>query len=145
MLTFRVKLARHKISMFLLIDVQNLFHTNSAEIIHYFLLFCYFELFVILLNFEKQFQKMMNKFKIKPIRFRVNFTSACLALTHFGQMSPNSQVLGHQTILTITLFTGNQSQVVTELLRNKLIIITFTNHQSGCFVLKLIHTILSKY
>ena len=53
------------------------------------------------INFEKQFQEMMNKFKIKPIRFRVN-----------------AQVLGHQNVLTITLYTGNQSQVVTELLTN---------------------------
>ena len=58
----------------------------------------------------------MNKFKIKPIR--VNYTTTCSALTHAGRMSPNSQVLGHHTALSITLFTGNQSQVVTELLMN---------------------------
>ena len=66
----------------------------------YFVISCYFVIssyFVISLNFEKQFQEMVNKFKIKPIRFRVNYTSACSALTHAGRMSPNSQVLGNQS------------------------------------------------
>ena len=109
--TFRVKL--HEISMFLLIDAQKLFCANSEEILvfAYFIISCYF---VILLNFEKQFQGMMNKFKIKPIRIRVNYTLASSALTHAGRMSPKSQILGHQTVPTISLFTGNQSQVVTD-------------------------------
>ena len=69
--------------MFLRIHVQKLFFANSVEnlgicIFGYFLLFSYFELFrYIVINFEKQFQEMMNKFKIKPIRFRVNYTLAC--------------------------------------------------------------------
>ena len=57
----------HKISMLLHIDVQKLFCANSEENlgICIFFISCYF---VILLNFEKQFQEMMNEFKIKPIR-----------------------------------------------------------------------------
>jgi len=73
----------------------------------YFVISCYFVIsryFIILLNFEKKFQEMLNKFKIKPIW--VNYTPGCSALTHSGRMSPNSQVLGHQTVLTITPFTG---------------------------------------
>ena len=57
------------------------------------------------LNFEKQFQEMMNKFKIKPIR--VNYTPACSALTPNDRISPNAQVLGHRTVPTITPFTSN--------------------------------------
>ena len=103
------------------IDAQKLFRENYEENLSFcaFRYFCYFVIssyFVISLNFEKQFQEMMNKFKIKPIR--VNYTPACSALTHAGRMSPNSQVLGHQPVPTITLFTGNQSHVVTVLLTN---------------------------
>ena len=55
----------------------------------YLVISCYFVIlsyFVISLNFEKQFQEMISEFKIKPIR--VNFTPACLVITHDGQMSP---------------------------------------------------------
>ena len=46
---------------------------------------------------------MRNKFKIiKSIR--VNYTPACSALTHAGRISPNSQVLGHRTVPTITVY-----------------------------------------
>ena len=84
-----------------------------SVIFYYFVISGYF---ASSFNFEKQFKEIMNKFNIKPIR--VNYTPACSALTHAGRMSPNSQVLGHQPVPTITLFTGNQSQVVTELLTN---------------------------
>ena len=99
--------------MFLRIDVQKLFCANSEEnlgicVFRYFMLFHYFV----------KFQETIpgNKFKIKPIR--VDYTPACSVLTNAGQMSPNSQVLSHRTVLTITPFTGNESQVVTELLTN---------------------------
>ena len=75
--------------MFLCIDAQKLFREN----------------------FEKQFQEMMKKFKIKPVRF--NYTPACSALTHADRMSPNAQVLGHQTVRSTKPFTGKQSLVVT--------------------------------
>ena len=105
--------------MFLRIDVQKLFCANSEEdlgicVFRYFMLFPYFELFLYFVKFQETIPG--KKFKIKPIR--VDYTPACSALTHAGQMSPNSQVLGHRTILTITPFTGNESQVVTELLTN---------------------------
>ena len=57
-----------------------------------------------------------------------NYTPARSALTPAGLMGLNSQVLGHQTVPTVISFTGNQSHLVTELLTNKLIIIT---NQSG--------------
>ena len=90
-----------------------------VQILKKILVFAFFGIscnFIISLNFEKQFQEMMNKFKIKPIR--ANYTPAGSALKHAGRMNPNSKVLGHQTVTTITSFTGNQSQVVTELLMN---------------------------
>ena len=89
--------------MFLRIDAQKLFRQILKKILifAYVINFCYF---VISLIFEKQFQDMMNKFKIEPIR--VNYTPACSALTHADRMSSIAQVLGHR-------FTGNQSQVVT--------------------------------
>ena len=43
---------------------------------------------------------------------------ACSVLTHAGRMSPNSQVLGYRTVPSTSPFTGNQSQVVTQLLTN---------------------------
>ena len=90
-----------------------LFRANSKEnlgfcVIRYFLLFRYFELFqAISLNFEKQFQEMMNKFKIKPIR--VNYTLSCSALTHAGRMSPNSQILGHRLLHYLSSISGSVS------------------------------------
>ena len=88
LLLFRVKIARN--FFFLHIYAKKLIRANSEEnlgifVFRYFVLFCDFELFryylissyfVILFNFEKQIQEMMNKFKIKPIR--VNYTPACL-------------------------------------------------------------------
>ena len=90
--------------MFLRIDELKIFRANSEEnlgicVFRYFLLFRYFELFRYFVKiretipeFEKQFQKMMNEFKIKLIR--VNYTPTCSALNHAGRISPNSQVLG---------------------------------------------------
>ena len=62
LLTFRVKIAQICTLMC---------KSYSAQILKKILVFAYFFIscyFVILLNFEKQFQEMMNEFKIKPIR-----------------------------------------------------------------------------
>ena len=62
-----IELKLHEISLFLR-------KSYFVEILKKILVFAYFVLsycFVISLNFEKQFQEMMNRFKIKPIRWKL--------------------------------------------------------------------------
>ena len=64
-----------------------------------FLISCYFVLssyFVISLNFKKQFQEMMNKFKIKPIRVRGRACQLYSSLLGAHTCWPNEPQILHQ-------------------------------------------------
>ena len=74
----------HEISLFLR-------KSYFAQILKKILVFAYFVLsycFVISLNFEKQFQEMMNRFKIKPIRWKLFL----LKLIHTNIYCPNIKI-----------------------------------------------------
>ena len=108
-LQFRVKIARN-------FDVFTHWCANCyfRLILEKILVFAYSDIswcfiilsyFVVLLNFKKQFQELLSKFKIKHISETgqicqlISSMPAHLALTPAGLMGPNSQVLGHQTTL----------------------------------------------